>query len=78
MILLFFAMKVIQMKSSDRDKITDIRQAVFGDLRFIISGGALIKEETVAFLDEIGISTYIGYGVTALPGKRYQICDVVK
>lgn len=53
-----------EMKGSDRDKITDIRQAVFGDLRFIISGGALIKEETVAFLDEIGISTYIGYGVT--------------
>lgn len=53
-----------EMKGSDRDKITDIRRAVFGDLRFIISGGALIKEETVAFLDEIGISTYIGYGVT--------------
>ena len=42
----------------------DVRHAVFGSLKFIISGGAAIKEETVAFLDNIGIRTYIGYGVT--------------
>ena len=53
-----------ELQSSDEGMKADIRQAVFGSLNFIISGGAAIKEETVAFLDNIGIRTYIGYGVT--------------
>lgn len=53
-----------ELQSSDDGMKADIRHAVFGSLKFIISGGAAIKEETVAFLDNIGIRTYIGYGVT--------------
>lgn len=41
-----------------------IHQALGGNLKVMISGGAFLDEEIAQFFDDIGISVYIGYGLT--------------
>lgn len=45
----------------------EIREQIFGDsVQFLISGGSMIKKETVAFLNAIGYHTANGYGMTEI------------
>ncbi len=41
-----------------------IHQALGGNLKVMISGGAFLDSEIAQFFDDIGISVYIGYGLT--------------
>lgn len=43
---------------------TSVRAAFGGELRTVISGGAPINPDIIAFFDAIGISTLNGYGIT--------------
>ncbi len=47
-----------------RKAFGEILSALGGNLRMIICGGAPLSQETVEFLDNIGINVYNGYGIT--------------
>ena len=64
--------KAVKLSSALRKIGIDRRQKFFseilkplgGNLKMIISGGAALAQETVDFLDSIGITVYNGYGIT--------------
>lgn len=47
-----------------RQFFKDVIAPLGGNLRMIICGGAALSQETVDFLDAVGITVYNGYGIT--------------
>lgn len=43
---------------------SDVLKPLGGNLKMIICGGAALSQDTIDFLDDIGITVYNGYGIT--------------
>lgn len=64
--------KAVKLSSALRKFRIDMRQKLFsdvlkplgGNLKMIICGGAALSQDTIDFLDDIGITVYNGYGIT--------------
>ena len=64
--------KLVTLSNGLRKAGIDLRRKLFaqilkplgGNLRMIICGGAALSQETIDFLDAIGVNVYNGYGIT--------------
>ena len=57
--------RISRIAESQNTEIREIVPAVFGtNLKYIVSGGALLREELYTFVSELGIELLNGYGMT--------------
>lgn len=63
---------LVSVSNAARKAGIDVRRALFyrmlaplgGNLRMVICGGAALSQDTIDFLDSIGVCVYNGYGIT--------------